>query len=108
MIIAVDFDGTLAVTDFPTIVCPIKEVIEFCQLRQRLGDIIILNTCRHGETLEEAIKWCKEQGLTFDYVNENTPEGIALYGDCRKIYADWYIDDHNLNFADVVNHQRIN
>ena len=33
----------------------------------------------------------------FDAVNENLPERIALYNnDCRKIGADYYIDDKNL------------
>ncbi len=35
--------------------------------------------------------------LEFDTVNENLPEHIALYNnDCRKIYADRYIDDKNI------------
>jgi hypothetical protein len=39
----------------------------------------------------------------FDAYNENLPERIAEYGgDCRKISADFYVDDKNL-FMEGVN-----
>jgi hypothetical protein len=101
MIIAVDFDGTLAVTDYPTIIKPIKYVIKFCKMVKHNGHTLILWTCRHGKELDEAVEWCKEQGLTFDYINENPPDKIAIYGDCRKVYADLYIDDHARSLCDV-------
>lgn len=102
MIIAVDFDGTLAQTDYPTIISPIPSTIDFCKRRKVMGDTLILYTCRHGDVLDEAVKWCKEQGIEFDYINENPPDRIAIYGDCRKVYADWYLDDHNLMLTDTV------
>lgn len=95
MIIAVDFDGTLAVTDYPRILCPKWDVLSFCKREKACGNTIILWTCRHGEELEEAVTWCKKHGLKFDYVNENPPDRVAIYGDSRKVYADLYIDDHN-------------
>lgn len=95
MIIAVDFDGTLAFTEYPKILCPIMRVINYCKKRQEQGDTLILNTCRHGKHLAEAVAFCKKFGLTFDYVNDNPPERTEQYGYCRKIYADIYIDDHN-------------
>lgn len=101
MIIAVDFDGTLAITDYPKIIQPITKVIEFCKNYQARGHTLILWTCRHGKELEEAVEWCKEQGLIFDYINENPPDRIAIYGDCRKVYADIYLDDHNLRIGDI-------
>lgn len=101
MIIAVDFDGTLALTKYPEILAPNYDVMRFCRWRQSKGDTVILYTCRHGDELEEAIEFCKEYGLIFDYINENPPERIAMYGDCRKIYADMYIDDHNVTIHDI-------
>lgn len=101
MIIAVDFDGTLAVTEYPKIISPITKVIKYCQFRKFMGDTLILYTCRHGKVLDEALEWCREQGLVFDYVNENVPERIKKYGDCRKIYADKYLDDHNLLLSQI-------
>ena len=101
MIIAVDFDGTLAVTDYPKIIRPIHQTIRFCKVQQMCGATIILNTCREGALLDEAVEWCKQHGLVFDYVNENVPERVAIYGDCRKIYADKYLDDHNMLLSQV-------
>lgn len=101
MIIAVDFDGTLAVTDYPKIIEPKVYVIKFCKLMKNDGHTVILWTCRHGKELEEAVEWCKEQGLTFDYINENPPEKIPIYGDSRKVYADLYLDDHSGNLSEL-------
>ena len=103
MIYAVDFDGTLAETDYPRIIAPKIDMINALTMLSTLDNTIILNTCRHGEELNEAVAWCKEQGLIFDYINENAPEMIEKYGDCRKIYADFYIDDHNITFEEFKN-----
>ena len=41
-----------------------------------------------------AVEWCRQQGLTFDAVNDNLPEIINLYGsNSRKVSCDYYIDD---------------
>lgn len=101
MILAVDFDGTLAVTDYPTILSPKRDVIDYCKWQRSLGHTLILNTCREGKALEDAIEWCKQYCLEFDYVNENVPERVAKYGDCRKIYADKYLDDHNVLISEI-------
>ena len=76
-IVAVDFDGTLAVTKFPEIIKPIPKMIKCCKRLQKDGAILILYTCRKGQDLQDAVEWCKGQGLVFDYVNENTAENIA-------------------------------
>lgn len=93
-IIAVDFDGTLAVTDYPAIIEPIQGVIDFIKYCNQVGDIVILWTCRSNQHLIDAIDWCRIQGIKFNYINMNVPELVELYGnDCRKIAADMYIDD---------------
>lgn len=92
-VIAVDFDGTLGFGIYPECGKPNTRLIEWLNWRKAEGDTLILWTCRHGEPLEAAIEWCKDQGLEFDLVNENTPEKIAMYGDTRKVWADYYIDD---------------
>lgn len=98
-IVAVDFDGTLAVTKFPEIIKPIPKMIRYCRRLQKDGAILILYTCRKGKDLRDAVEWCEGLGLVFDYVNENTPENIERYGgeDTRKIFAHEYIDDKAIN-----------
>lgn len=97
-IYAVDFDGTLCESVWPGIGTPNMTLIEYLKKRRVQGDKIILWTCRACERLIEAIKWCKQFGLEFDAVNENLPEMIEWYGnDCRKIFADVYIDDKAVN-----------
>ena len=97
-IYAIDFDGTLCKTMFPAIGDPIPTAIEYVKKLKADGHKLILWTCRVGENLEEAVKWCEEQGLEFDAVNENLKEIIDEYGvDSRKVTADFYIDDKNLS-----------
>jgi hypothetical protein len=70
------------------------KIIDRVKNEKALGSKIILWTCRNGERLDEAVLWCKEQGLEFDAVNENLSEFVLQYGgDCRKIFADEYWDD---------------
>ena len=97
MIIAVDFDGTLCENAWPDIGAANKTAIMCLQEWQSRGDSLILWTCRVGDKLDAAVKWCAEHGLVFDAVNENLPSIIRKFGgDCRKIYADLYIVDKGI------------
>ena len=100
IIIAVDFDKTL---HFPKpggygIGTPNTKLIKkLIELKENHNEIILW-TCRDGETLDEAVAWCKEQGLEFDAINENLPRIIESHMEKfgsmgRKISADVYIDD---------------
>lgn len=103
-IYAVDFDGTLAENMFPEIGEPKQDIIDFCIQKQKEGHKLILWTCREHEKLHEAVQWCAKHGLTFDAINANLPDEIEYYGnDCRKIGADFFIDDKNL-FVGVGNY----
>lgn len=93
-IIAVDFDGTLCKDSYPQIGEPNTELIYRLKQMQQEGCKLILWTCRCGERLEEAVRWCGNFQIQFDAVNENVEETIQKYGtDSRKIHADIYIDD---------------
>lgn len=92
--LAVDFDGTLAVTKYPKIIRPKMRLINKVKRYKKRGWKIILNTCRTGCFLDDAVLFCKEHGLEFDAVNENLPERIEAFGgDSRKISANLYLDD---------------
>ena len=96
-IIAVDFDGTLCKNKWPEIGEANYKLIRYLINRKRLGDKMILWTCRAGDQLQEAVKWCEDHGLIFDAVNENLPESIEMFGsDTRKVFAHMYIDDCSL------------
>lgn len=101
MIIAVDFDGTLCTERYPEIGDPIPGVIKLVQKLHKKGNTIILYTCRTGEYLDDAVRWCQARKIPIDYVNENVPERIAYYGgaDSRKISADIYIEDRAVNLS---------
>ena len=90
MIIAVDFDSTLSNGHYPHIGQPNKPLFDALIKLKAQGHNIILWTCREDIQLQQAVDWCKEQGLEFDAVNENVP-WIGFYS--RKVCADVYIDD---------------
>lgn len=93
-IIAVDFDGTLVEDKFPEIGAVNEEVLNYCKEERKAGARIILWTSRTNKRLDAAIAWCKEHDLSLDAINQNIPEVVELYdGDCRKIFANEYIDD---------------
>lgn len=93
-VVAVDFDNTIAKTEYPKIIAPIPETIEFIRKAKAKGAEIILNTCREGKELKDALEWCKTNNVPIDRANENSPTQVKIWGnDCRKIGADLYIDD---------------
>lgn len=98
-IIAVDFDGVLHDSKkYPFIGNPVSNIINYLNEERENGSKIILWTSREGEQLVYCLEWCESQGIEFDAVNKNIPEIIKKFGsDCRKVYADVYIDDRAVN-----------
>lgn len=102
-IIAVDFDNTLCYSDWPGLGEPNLPLIHYLKRQQSLGNRIILWTCRAGKALADATAWCEQQGLTFNAINDNLPEVVALYGNnSRKITCDVYIDDRNMKIEECL------
>lgn len=103
MIIAVDFDGILCDNEFPEIGKPHYEMIAAVREAIDCGHEVILWTSRVDERLSEAVAWCVDRGLHFTSINDNAPSNKQKYehlypNGTRKVYADVYIDDHNLFF----------
>lgn len=104
-IIGVDFDGTLAMTKgtYPKIQKPIQEVIDYILKEQRNGAYLILITMREGEVLDQAVEWCKTQGIKFDAVNDNLPRMKEFFhNNPRKIFCNEYIDDTNMGGIEYI------
>ncbi len=94
MILAIDFDGTIVRGKFPNIEGEQPYAKETIEKLKNAGHFVIINTCRTGDQLLEAINWLLEHGIPFDRVNDNEPRNVAKYGNnSRKVYAHIYIDD---------------
>jgi len=94
--IAVDFDGTIVENRYPRIGKPKLFAFETLKELQKKGHILVLWTYRSGYELDEAVEFCRENGLEFYAVNKNYPEEKFNNKISRKIDADIYIDDKNL------------
>lgn len=97
MIIAIDFDGTITEDSYPEIGELRKELFAILLKLQNDGHELILWTCRMGDKLNEAVKFCNDNGLYFSKINENSDSIIKTGWNPRKIVADIYIDDRSLN-----------
>lgn len=118
-VICVDFDNTICLDEWPYIgpifydaIKVLKElkqhghkVILFTQRSYKypicckeLKDLSELHKCTDNtvDILSNAIKICNENEIIFDDVNENSLWEFYTYDYSRKIFADYYIDDHNV------------
>ena len=94
--IAVDFDGTIVEDAYPKVGKENLFAFETLKKLQEKGHRLILWTYRNGRTLEEAVQFCKENGIIFYSVNSSFPEEIFQDKYSRKINADVFIDDRNI------------
>lgn len=94
--IAVDFDGTIVSNAYPNIGKPLLFAFETLKKLQSEGHLLILWTYRSGKKLDEAVDFCKKNGITFYAVNKSYPEEEMSVAISRKINADLFIDDRNI------------
>ena len=94
--IAVDFDGTIVEHQYPEI--GKEKLFAFQTLKEleKKGARLILWTFRNGKELDDAVEFCRQNGIEFYAVNKNYPEEIFDAAISRKIDADLYIDDKNI------------
>ena len=97
-ILAVDFDGTIRQAKRATmkefvLMNDCKSILRELHLR---GFRMILWTCRSNMWLESVIDFLTEENILqyFECINENVKD--IIWWNTRKIYADCYIDDLNL------------
>lgn len=98
MTIAVDFDGTIVEHRYPAIGREIPFAIETLKRLRDEHHKLILWTVREGKLLDEAVDYCRRQGLEFYAVNCDYPEESREHNRHypRKLKADLFIDDRNL------------
>ena len=97
MIIAVDFDGTIVEHRYPAIGRERLFAFDTLKALQKDHHQLILWTYRSGKELEEAVEFCRKNGVEFYAVNKNYPEEqFDEKTMSRKIQADVYIDDRNV------------
>jgi len=94
--IAVDFDGTIVEHEYPGI--GKEKLFAFQTLKEleKLGARLILWTFRSGQELDDAVEYCRNNGIEFYAVNKNYPEEVYDDTISRKIDADIFIDDKNV------------
>ena len=101
-IIATDFDNTLVDVEgysYPDFGEPTEWFSQLKNLRKHYPNIeVILYTCREGQDLEAAIKFCMENGLIFDSVNEDTHSTSKWKTPGRKPFAHIYVDDRAISY----------
>ena len=95
--LAIDFDGTIVDDAYPAIGKPKTFAFETLKKLQSEGYRLILWTYRSGKSLEEAVEFCRKNGLEFYAINASY-EGEDFYpqSQSRKIDADLFVDDRNL------------
>lgn len=96
LIIAVDFDVTIVEDAYPKIGKTRIFAFETLKRLQQDGHRLILWTYRNGSKLQEAVDFCKDNGIEFYAVNASFPEEKYDYSRSRKIHADLFIDDRNI------------
>lgn len=102
MIIAIDFDGTIAEhsTEGDMSIGPeVFGAIDAIKTLQRQGHTLILWTCREGKWLDTAVQWLVERDIIFNRVNENVHsltdnQGTTVWP--RKVFAHIYVDDRSV------------
>ncbi len=97
MIIAVDFDGTIVEHKYPRIGEERLFAFEALKELKKQGHKLILWTYRSGNELDEAVEYCRNNGVEFFAINSSMPgEKFNTDTMSRKILADVYIDDRNV------------
>jgi len=98
MIIAVDFDLTLSLGEYPNVGPLAPGAKDALEQMKADGHEVIIWTSRNGVHVQSARKFLEDNGVPFDCINENLPRILEEYHgkDNRKVYADVYIDDKNI------------
>ena len=94
---AFDFDGTIVENELPDIGKVRNEMVDKIDtVWKGLNNVIIIWTCRCGDSMNIMKKFLITEGIPFDFINENP---IVNFGS-SKIFAHEYYDDRNRLISD--------
>lgn len=97
LVIAVDFDGTIVEHKYPQIGKTMPFAFETLKELQKRGHRLIMWTFRHGSSLDEAVEFCRKNGVEFYAINKSYPEEEFNPNEMsRKLDCDLFIDDRNV------------
>lgn len=98
-ILSIDFDETVVTTtNFPVIDGLKPNAKRYINQLYNEGFFIIINTCRTGIHQDKAEKFLIDNEINFHLINENNTDLIDYYKtNCKKISADIYLDDKNID-----------
>jgi hypothetical protein len=88
-VIAVDFDGTIVTHEYPNVGKPLKLAKEVLNMLTCNGNDVFLYTMRDGAELEDAKRYCVENGINMCGYNHSPQQ----FSSSPKQYAMIYIDD---------------
>ena len=91
MKLGIDFDGTIVRHEYPKIGESNPGAIDYLKKFKEHGAKLILWTMRDGKELQEAVEYCRENGVEFDSVNEGI--GDREWTQSPKAHCNLYIDD---------------
>lgn len=110
LLIAVDFDGTIAAHAYPLIGREVPNAIRVLKRLLEQNAKLILWTMRSGPELQEAIIWCADRDIYFWSINNN-PDQLS-WTNSPKVYTQIYINDAALGcptiFDQTTNRPMVN
>ena len=97
-VISIDFDGCIVEDKWPEIGEEIPGAVSTINGWYDAGYWIIINSCRTNLELHNMAHWLRDNGAQHHTINKNLVWRVCMFGtDPRKIGADVYIDDHNID-----------
>lgn len=107
LIVAIDFDRTLANTQYPRIYGLFEYAKEVVNKWYEQGIYIIIWTCRTDRSELEAEKFLLDNGVHFHKINDHHPNGLLNFGtegqimhglNSRKVWSHVLIDDTSIDW----------
>jgi len=101
VVVAVDFDGTIATNAYPDVGQVVPGAVDCLQDMTSKGAKLILLTMRDGDDLAAAQKACSDAGCP-DFWAVNSNPSQSSWTSSAKVFANYYVDDSNVGVPLVM------